>query len=373
MLAARATNRHHSSPTPVKKPPALRNNNGVVQVRLRLDGQDHFINRIGRWNDPVAHAKANAIAAQIWCDYQQGILDASLLSYQPAVKDKEVGLLDALKQKAEQNRQSSTIHAYRVLQAYAKPLKRRNDVEAFIKWMQQVRGLSNRTISSILMHCRQCSGNNHHLFSHTLKLTKRSVQSDVLSTVDIQAVLGDLKVEEEWFYPLFLLWMSTGMRNAEVRGLTWDCIHWVEGEILIYKTLKRDGYSSRNHIWGTTKTGKQRVVPLTSLLANALKEHQQQMQQLGLYDPYGLVFLTPCTHSNVYDHLLARVWCRSLKRCGLQPRRLYAQRHTFLSHALAMGNSPADLAAAAGHSTKMLLETYAKPTGRLQMPSWAVA
>ena len=36
------------------------------------------------------------------------------------------------------------------------------------------------------------------------------------------------------------------------------------------------------------------------------------MQQLGLYDPYGLVFLTPNTHSNVYDHLLARVWCRSL-------------------------------------------------------------
>ncbi len=357
----------------MKKPPALRNNNGVVQVRIRVDGRDHFINRIGRWDDPIAHAKASAIAAQIWCDYQEGILDASFLSYQPAVKDKEVGLLDALKQKAEQNRQSSTIHAYRVLQSYGKPLKRRSDVEAFIKWMQQVRGLSNRTISSILMHCRQCSGNNHHLFSHTLKLTKRSVQSDVLSTADIQAVLGDLKTNEEWFYPLFLLWISTGMRNAEVRGLTWDCIHWVEGEILIYKTLKRDGYSSRNHIWGTTKTGKQRVVPLTSLLATTLKEHQQQMQQLGLYDPYGLVFLTPCTHTNVYDHLLARVWCRSLKRCALQPRRLYAQRHTFLSHALAMGNSPADLAAAAGHSIKMLLDTYAKPTGRLLMPSWVAA
>ena len=28
-----------------------------------------------------------------------------------------------------------------------------------------------------------------------------------------------------------------------------------------------------------------------------------------------------------------------------------------------MGNSPADLAAAAGHSTQMLLDTYVKPTG----------
>ena len=71
-----------------------------MQVRISLDGRDHFINRIGRWDDPIAHAKATAISAQIWSDYQQGILDASLLSYQPAVKDKEVGLLDALKQKA---------------------------------------------------------------------------------------------------------------------------------------------------------------------------------------------------------------------------------------------------------------------------------
>lgn len=50
------------------------------------------------------------------------------------------------------------------------------------------------------------------------------------------------------------------MRNAEVRGLTWDCLRWDEGEILIYKTLKRDGYSSRHHIWGSTKTGKQMAI-----------------------------------------------------------------------------------------------------------------
>ena len=111
-------------------------------------------------------------------------------------------------------------------------------------------------------------------------------------------------------------------------------------------------------------------MPLTPLVLDVLKEHQQQMEQLGIHDAYGLVFVAPTSHGNVYDHLLGRVWHRSLQRCGLKPRRLYAQRHSFLSHALAMGNSPADLAAAAGHSTKMLLETYAKPTGRLKMPIW---
>ena len=65
------------------------------------------------------------------------------------------------------------------------------------------------------------------------------------------------------------------------------------------------------------------------------------------------------------------VWKRSLERCGLKPRCLYAQRQLPVSR---IGDVlPADLAAVAGHSTKMLLDTYAKPTGRLKMPSWQTA
>ncbi len=160
----------------------------------------------------------------------------------------------------------------------------------------------------------------------------------MLSTEEIQAVLADLQSNESRYYPLFLLWLSSGLRNAEIRGLTWDCIRWEECEVLV-----------------------------------TFMEHQQQMEQLRIYDPYGLVFVAPSSYGNVYDHLVGRVWHRSLQRCGLKPRRLYAQLHSFLSHALAMGNSPADLAAAAGHSIKMLLDTYAKPTGRLKIPTWATA
>ena len=200
-----------------------------------------------------------------------------------------------------------------------------------------------------------------------------SAERDVLSVEEIQVVLADLQSNESWYYPLFLLWLSTGLRNAEIRGLTWDCIRWEAGEVLVCKSLRRDGYFSGKVEWAPTKTGKERVVPLTPEVLETLKKHQQQMEQLRVYEPYGLVFVTPSSFGNVYDHLVGRVWKRSLQRCGLKPRRLYAQRHSFLSHALAMGNSPADLAAAAGHSTKMLLETYAKPTGRLKMPSWQTA
>lgn len=199
------------------------------------------------------------------------------------------------------------------------------------------------------------------------------MQSDVLSVEEIQAVLANLECNEPWYYPLFLLWLSTGMQNAEIRGLTWDCIRWEEGEVMVMKPRRLDGYSSGKVEWAPTKTGKERVVPLTLQVLETLKQHQREMEQLEIYDAYGLVFVTSTSHANIYDNLMGLVWHRSLQRCGLKPRRLYSQRDSFLSHALAMGNSPADLAAAAGHSTKMLLETYAKPTGRLKMPTWQTA
>jgi len=357
----------------VKKPPSLRNNNGSLQVRVRIDGRDAFINRLGRWSDPVAVARAQAISAQIWSDYQQGTFDRSLMAYQPLVEGKQVCLLEALRVRAEQKRQAAAIHAYRLLESYGQPIRTQSEADAFLLWLRQVRGLSDCTIAGLMTHYRQCSGGNRHLFSHKLKWTRRSVQSDVLSRAEIQRVLADLKENEKWFYPLFLLWLSTGLRNGEIRGLTWDCIQWESGELLVTKSLRRDGYSTGEHTWAPTKTGKERVVPLSEDVLEVLRRHQKAMEAEGVFDAYGLVFVTPESHGNVYDHLLGRVWKRSLERCGLKARRLYAQRHSFLSHALAMGNSPADLAAVAGHSTKMLLDTYAKPTGRMQMPNWSCA
>jgi len=353
----------------MRKAPSLRSNNGALQVRVRIDGRDAFINRLGRWDDPVAVARAQAISAQIWSDYQEGTFDRSLMRYLPLVNGEQVGLLEALQANAEKTRQARLIHSARVVKRYGKPLRNPSDVEDFVRWMQAW-PMSNRTIAGILQVCRNANPSNRQLFTYRLTLKQRSVQSDVLSIEEIGMVLRDMKEHESWFYPLFLLWLSTGLRNAEIRGLTWDCIRWSEGELLICKTLRRDGYSSGKVAWAPTKTGKERVVPLTPQVLETLKEHQRVMQEQGLYEKQGLVFLSPDTFTNVYDHLLGRVWHRSLKRCGLPPRRLYAQRHSFLSHALAMGNSPADLAQIAGHSTEMLLKTYAKPTGRVKLPCW---
>ena len=184
---------------------------------MRIDGRDHFINRLGRWDDPVAVAKAQALSAKIWSDYQSGSLDRSLRIYQPLINGHDLSLLERLRINAETRRQKRAIHAYRVIKRYDRPLKTLSDTQEFIRWAQDAQGLSNRTIVGILCECRRSCPESKHLFQHNLRYKKTIAHSDVLSTEEIKTILADLKENDEWFYPLFSVWLSTGLRNGEIR------------------------------------------------------------------------------------------------------------------------------------------------------------
>ena len=119
------------------------------------------------------------------------------------------------------------------------------------------------------------------------------------------------------------------MRNQ----IDWDCIRWEDGEVLVCKSLRRDGYSSGQHSWATTK--KREGLDRSS--AGGVETAQGEMELLEIYDPYGLVFVAPPATATSTTILWVVAVIATLG--GL---RLYAQRHSFLSHALAMGNSPAD-------------------------------
>ena len=102
-------------------------------------------------------------------------------------------------------------------------------------------GLAASTQSSIISTIRTVQPGNEPLRLVQVKVPTRSVQEEVLSREEIKKVLDDLRSNEQWFYPCFAMWLGTGLRNAEVIGLTWDCVRMDEGELLISKTLRRDG------------------------------------------------------------------------------------------------------------------------------------
>ena len=122
----------------LKKPPRVRDNNGALQVRLRLDGRDHFINRLGRFDDPVVQARGQAICAEIWRDAQQGDLDLSLNRYRPLVEGRDQDLLDALRSLAEEKRQARVTHAFRVVKRFGLPIRTRAEVDRFSRNFCQI-------------------------------------------------------------------------------------------------------------------------------------------------------------------------------------------------------------------------------------------
>ena len=85
------------------------------------------------------------------------------------INGKQVGLLEALRVKAESTRQAAAIHAHKMLESYGQPILTRSDAEAFLSWLREERGLSDCTIAGLMTHCRQRSGCNRHQFSHKLK------------------------------------------------------------------------------------------------------------------------------------------------------------------------------------------------------------
>jgi len=354
----------------VRKPPSLRNNNGVIQLRVRLDGNDFFINRLGKYSDPVALAKASLLSARIWQDFCSGNLDYSLESYQPVPEDSaDESLLQSLRQFYLSNGQGRVRHALRLVEAYGKPLRTKQQVAAFLWWLEE-RGIAPQTRVGILSTFRRVKPDQPAFCGHRIRVSPRSVVNEILNRTEVTLILDYLKKNDPWYFPVFYVWLGTGCRNAELIGLTWDSVDFEQGELKITKSLRRRDNSNTLRDWSTTKTGKHRIIPLTSGVVEVLKEHQIQMQQLDLYSPDGLLFFTKRSKSNLYDLLLERVWKRTLKQCGIKYRKLYSQRHTFLSHTLAAGNSPADVAAIAGHRLEELLKTYAKPTGRLKLVEW---
>ena len=248
----------------MRKPPALRKNNGAIQMLVRVNGENRLIHRLGKWSDPSAVAKAQALSAQIWSDFCNGCLDPSLDRYQSVHALEEqatTGLLDGLQALMESKRQGRCTHAYRVLRRYGRPLRTEEEVRAFLRWME-AEGLATSTRSTILSTIRSVQPGNQALAAVRVKVPSRSVQEEVLSKGEIKRVLEDLQVNEEWHYPIFSVWLGTGLRNSELIGLTWDCVRIEEGEVLISKTLRRDGSSTHKSVWGGTKPGKTRVVPL---------------------------------------------------------------------------------------------------------------
>ena len=147
-------------------------------------------------------------------------------------------------------------------------------------------------------------------------------------------------------HDLYVLALNTGMRRGEICGLKWDRVDFINGHIIVNRTLDRFGLSD------TTKSGKKRVVPINPVVRKSLER---------LYKSRRSEFVFAEENGDPLDaHHLYRIFERSQKNAGFTKIiRFHDLRHTFASHFMMNGGNSYDLQKILGHATHEMTQRYA--------------
>jgi len=180
----------------------------------------------------------------------------------------------------------------------------------------------------------------------------------------LQAVKGDR------FEALYVLAITTGMRQGELLGLQWPDIDLDCGKLTVFRSLhrtKRRRDPADKTPWfelrhpktaGSRRTLEIPPITVEALRAHALRQRQQRLLADTSWQEQKLIFTTrvgtPVDTTNVL-HGFQKI----LREAGLPKMRFYDLRHTHASLLIAEGVHPKKIAERLGHaSIKLTMDLY---------------
>lgn len=222
------------------------------------------------------------------------------------------------------------------------------DVRALdrFKSAQLGKGLSRKTVNNQLMVLRRSlvSAKEWGLISHvpTIKWLKAEKPKFDFLTVEESELLLEATPAE--FYPMVLTALRTGLRRGELRALRWEDVDFNTHKLVVRRAFWKAKL-------GTTKSGRQREVPLSSQLELVLKRHRH------LRGPW--VFCQENGKALTNDVLKRRLpaYCR---KAGIgREVQWHTLRHTFASHLVVKGVPLKVIQELLGHATIEMTMRYA--------------
>ena len=192
--------------------------------------------------------------------------------------------------------------------------------------------------------------------------------TDDAMTVFLQAIQGD-PYELVLFVTAF-----TGMRQGEVLGLTWDCVDFEKGTLLINKQHNKVK-GDPEHRFSSLKNGKIRVLTAASDVMDALRKQQKLQEQWAaeageLWDNHDNLVFTTETGRYINNKTLYVNFKRVMKKIGLQNVRFHDLRHTYAVNSLRAGDDIKTVQENLGHATAgFTLSTYAHSTPGMKQES----
>jgi integrase len=151
-------------------------------------------------------------------------------------------------------------------------------------------------------------------------------------------------------HALWVLAGTTGLRSAELLGLSWSDVDLDGGVLRVRHTLHRDAGA---WVFRPTKTRATRSVPLTARAVLALRQHRGRQSHVSLAEghgtPAGLVFTSPTGHP-LHGPNLARLLRRDLVAAGLPVVTVHELRHSCASWWLSLGVDIKTVSVLLGHT-----------------------
>jgi integrase len=161
---------------------------------------------------------------------------------------------------------------------------------------------------------------------------------------------------------LYVLAVSTGMRQGELLGLGWEGVDLEARTVRVRRTLTLAKGGPR--LTEPKTKGSRRCIRLTSGAVDALDRHRecQEAERAaagGVWNAWALVFCTkrgtPIRRDNLHD----KHWKPLLARAGLPDIRFHDLRHTCATLLLTKGVHPKIVSEMLGHSSiAITLDTY---------------
>jgi len=168
---------------------------------------------------------------------------------------------------------------------------------------------------------------------------------------------------------LYLLALTTGLRQGELLGLRWSDVDFDVGEARVGQAVQR--YGGKLHFVPPKTAKSRRSVTLTLMAIEALRAHKARQAQDRLlagsrWQEFGLVFPsavgTPMEPRNATRAFKAFPW-----RSKLPEMRFHDLRHAFATLLLAQGASPRVVMEMLGHSQiSLTMNTYSHVIPALQ-------
>lgn len=143
-----------------------------------------------------------------------------------------------------------------------------------------------------------------------------------------------------YLYPAVVLAISTGMRSAEVRGLTWDVVDLARGRAILHET----------------KNGERRAVAITGHALDVVKE-MNKVRRIDTSLLFPSKENTPQKPQKPMD--LRAPWVAALKVADIQDFKFHDLRHSAASYLAMNGASLAEIAEVLGHKTLQMVKRYA--------------